>query len=80
MVSQGFLQIFDSILSTMSDVAARAQTQCYFQLSPGEDFTPPPPESQIPPQKNTQNTKNIKKCIKFTPPPRYVSPPPEPGV
>ena len=38
--------------------------QCYFQLSPGRDFSP---ESQIPPQKNTQNTKNIKKCIKFTP-------------
>ena len=29
-----------------------------------------------PPQKNTQNTKNIKKCIKFTPPPRYVFSPP----
>ena len=26
-----------------------------------------PPESQIPSQKNTQNTKNIKKCIEFTP-------------
>ena len=25
-----------------------------------------PPESQIPPQKNTQNIKNVKKCIKFT--------------
>ena len=35
--------------------------QCYFQLSPGS-----PPESQIP-QKNTQNTKNIRKCIEFTP-------------
>ena len=31
----------------------------------------PSPESQIPSQKNTQNTKNIKQCIEFTPSPRY---------
>ena len=44
--------------------------QCYFQLSPGGI----PPPRIPPPQKNTQNTKNIKKCIEFTP--RYVFPPP----
>ena len=37
--------------------------QCYFQLSPGGS----PRQNPKFPQKNTQNTKNIKKCIKFTP-------------
>ena len=52
--------------------------QCYFQLSP----VGIPPESQTPsPQKNTQNTENIKNAWNLPPPlpPRYVSPP-EPGV
>ena len=51
--------------------------QCYFQpaISWG-GF--PPPRIPNPPQKNTQNTKNIKKCIKFTP--QICVPPPEHGV
>ena len=47
-------------------------------ISWGGGNFPPPPESQIPPQKNTQNTKNIKKCIEFTP--QICVSPPEPGV
>ena len=35
----------------------------------------PPPPNSTPPQKNTQNTENIKKCIKFPPPPDMCSPP-----
>ena len=45
--------------------------------SPPPPEKSPPPESQIPPppQKNTQNTKNIKNASNLPPPPpRYVSP------
>ena len=53
----------------------RVHKQCYFQLSPGGEF---PPESQIPPRKTPKIQKTLKNVSNL--PPRYVFPPPEPGV
>ena len=48
--------------------------QCYFQLSHGGGEFPPPPESQIPPKKSTQNAKKTLNASNL--PPRYVFSPP----
>ena len=57
------LHAFDLIAGVSGTKSRVFHAKCYFQLSPGGDsqITPPPP------QKNTQNTKNIKICIEFTP-------------
>ena len=36
------------------------QWQCYFRLSPGGFYPPPPPESQIPPEKHSKHEKHSK--------------------
>ena len=58
----------------LKNVPVHPDAQCYFQLSPGGEFPPPPQNPKFPPRKTPKIQKMLKNALNL--PPRYVFPPP----